>query len=87
MQSHFASWPLPQQYTRVARGGWIVIMFSTGCHFEINILLLHRGRKIIFMLWVPTLSLIFAFTGRSAVVEPPGLGSKCGKWVERLCDF
>ena len=27
------------------------------------------------------------YTARSAEVEPPGLGSKCGKRVERLCDF
>ena len=20
-------------------------------------------------------------------LNPPGIGSKCGKWVERLCDF
>ena len=26
-------------------------------------------------------------TARSAEVEPPGLGSKCGKRVERLSDF
>ena len=26
-------------------------------------------------------------TARSAEVEPPGLGSKCGKWVERFSDF
>ena len=26
-------------------------------------------------------------TARSAEVDPPGLGSKCGKWVERFSDF
>ena len=26
-------------------------------------------------------------TARSAEVEPPGLGSKCGKRVDRLSDF
>ena len=26
-------------------------------------------------------------TARSAEVDPPGLGSKCGKWVEMFSDF
>ena len=39
MQSHFASWPLPQKYTRVVRGEWIVIEYRVSFrnhHFDIT---------------------------------------------------
>ena len=36
---------------------------------------------------VKTISISYLYTARSAEVEPPGLGSKCGKWVERFSDF
>ena len=55
-----------------------------------NIFLLSSHTQI--MLYVGHHELIILiicnpYTARSAEVEPPGLGSKCGKQVERLSDF